>query len=78
MMRRHAALGLCVVVAGALPAAAQTTSRTSERPSIAITVAAGELRLDGILNDSAWQSADSITSLRQVDPREGSDASLPT
>lgn len=36
------------------------------------------MRLDGILIDSAWQQADSITALRQIEPREGSDGSVPT
>jgi len=77
---RRASLGLCVVVTSALPlpAAAQTTLRSSGRPSVAVAVAAGELRLDGILNDSIWLKADSITSLRQTEPHEGSEASLPT
>jgi hypothetical protein len=38
----------------------------------------GGIRLDGVLNDAAWATADSITTLTQTEPREGARASGPT
>lgn len=39
---------------------------------------AAGIRLDGALNDPAWQTADSITELTQTEPREGAAASART
>src|SRR6185503_7204053 len=76
-MQRSVVAGMCVVICSARPTVAQPAS-PAERPSISATVASSALRLDGILNDAAWRAADSITSLRQIEPREGSDGSAPT
>ena len=38
---------------------------------VALPVAASPRRLDGRLDDDAWQRADSITSLTQIEPAEG-------
>ncbi len=60
-------LALC-----AQPIEAQaTTAAGVGRPAIRASAALSPPRLDGRLDDSAWQRADSITSLVQVEPREG-------
>jgi hypothetical protein len=46
-----------------------------DRPTVRIGTSGDGIRLDGLLNESAWAAADSIASLSQVEPREGG---LPT
>ncbi|KPJ91980.1 MAG: hypothetical protein AMS18_08300 [Gemmatimonas sp. SG8_17] len=53
--------------AGSEPALAQNDGR----PSIAVGVLAGPMRLDGLLNESAWQEAVAIPNLTMVEPVEG-------
>jgi hypothetical protein len=55
------------------------TARDSTPERVVLRAGRGSaLRLDGMLNDAAWQSADSITALTQTEPREGSPASART
>ena len=43
----------------------------SARPALRIGLAAGNLRLDGVLDEDAWTRADSIANLVQIEPVEG-------
>ena len=51
----------------ALPVSAQEATR----PRLRATQLTGELRLDGLLAESAWAAADSIANLTQTEPSEG-------
>ncbi len=42
------------------------------RPSLKVGVASGALRIDGVLDEPGWGSADSIANLTQIEPVEGS------
>lgn len=42
------------------------------RPSLTVGDLAGEVRLDGILDEPDWGAADRIESLRMIEPVEGS------
>jgi hypothetical protein len=55
---------LAVLVLCAVPARAQ-------RPELRVSHSTAEVRIDGRLTDPAWLSADSITNLTQVEPRQG-------
>jgi hypothetical protein len=55
-----------------------TTTRDSAATRAAVRAGRGAARLDGVLNDDAWATADSITSLMQTEPREGTPASVRT
>jgi hypothetical protein len=50
---------------------AQTPPPTSGRPALRVGRLAGEIRLDGRLDESAWAVADSIATLTQTEPSEG-------
>ena len=45
--------------------------QAQDRPVLRATPLAGQIRLDGRLDEPAWRTADSITGLTQVEPREG-------
>jgi hypothetical protein len=55
-----------------------TSNSTAGRGSIRITRAASEIKIDGVLDEPAWDSADSITEFRQQEPNEGQPASEKT
>jgi hypothetical protein len=55
---------------GAATVRAQNTSAAA-RPTLRIISSAGGVRLDGELRETAWATADSITSLTQIEPRQG-------
>ena len=57
-------------MASALPA-----QQSAARPSLRVTPATTPIRIDGALDEPAWQRADSISTLTQIEPREGA---LPT
>ena len=86
-MLRFLACAGPAIVALALQVPSTAVSQTSVRrtdDSIATTrvvLRAGNgapVRLDGLLNDPAWSSADSISALTQTEPREGAPASAAT
>src|SRR5688500_8033108 len=65
----------CVALfVAAVAANAGAQESTAARPSLRISSANG-IRLDGVLDEAAWSSADSITNLTQIEPIEGQ---LPT
>ena len=69
---------LALFLSGAINARAQSgASGVALRvSSVAATTAA--MRIDGILSEAVWQSADSITSLTQVEPTQGATSSART
>jgi hypothetical protein len=85
-MRRARAVG--VVVAGmawaaigsgpAVPVAAQESDGGDARPVVRAERATGPIRIDGVLDDAAWQSATVVSDFTQVDPLEGRPVSQPT
>lgn len=56
--------------AGAPPFFAQTVEPPA-RPSVTAGVASGPIRLDGVLDEPAWQEAGVIANLTQQDPKPG-------
>ncbi len=75
-MRFPRLLALCVVIV-ALPVAAQTPASAPNQPTAQtprVHVTRDHLRLDGKLDEAAWQLADSIDDFRQRDPVEGAPA----
>ena len=69
------------LLAGPLPARAQRAGGTPPPAAAPVAEAArrvGEVHLDGLLDEAAWQRAAPVTGLRQYDPDEGAAASLPT
>jgi hypothetical protein len=68
-------LSATVVVAGALGAQADSSSA---RPAVAVTATSDAINIDGRLSERAWQTADSIATLTQVEPHEGARASMVT
>lgn len=74
------------LIAGACVAAVMTvsTAEGAGRPAIGREIAAVALeeavaiRLDGDLNDAAWQSAPAVADFLQRDPREGAEATFRT
>ncbi len=48
-----------------------SASRSALRQTLRAAPSAGEVQLDGRLDDPAWLAADSITDFRQLDPAEG-------
>src|SRR5688500_5227971 len=65
------------LVAQASPAGAVRDSATATRVVVQAGRGAG-IRLDGVLNDAPWSSADSITAFAQTEPREGAPPSART
>lgn len=60
-------------------AAAGVLAQQAERPAtLRISPATSLVRLDGVPSDPAWNVADSIASLTQVEPRQGAAASART
>ena len=58
----------------AAPQAATQPADPEDRPGLrAAPVAKVELQLDGVLSEPAWGTADSITTMRTVEPEEGGD-----
>lgn len=43
----------------------------NERPSLAVTAAAGPVRVDGVLDETAWAQASEVTAFQLMSPREG-------
>lgn len=58
--------GLPVLSAQSAPAAA-----SSSRPALRTSVVTARMRIDGVLDEPEWLSADSIPDLTQIEPREG-------
>ena len=78
-----AAIALCELCALAAPAASAQTSATfpthaTPTPQVRVERRAGELTLDGRLDDAAWQGADVARNFTQIDPDEGKPATQPT
>ena len=62
-------------------AIASTTTAARAQDSTRVLTAArfqGVVRIDAVLDDSAWASAQVATNFRQREPSEGAQASLPT
>lgn len=53
------------------PQRVDTAAHTSIRPTLRTGRQSGEMKLDGILGEASWATADSITSLTQVEPFSG-------
>jgi hypothetical protein len=62
---------MILLAARSTAGAQQPTAESRIRAHVVATMAAGTIRLDGRLDDPAWVRADSITVLRQREPREG-------
>jgi hypothetical protein len=80
MIRKYTlapAVSLALVIGGSQPSAGQT-ERQAPRPSVRLTPVAGNIRIDGHLTEPAWNTADSIGSLTQVEPNEGGAPSMRT
>jgi hypothetical protein len=61
------------ILLGASSLAAQSTPSRPDSATTRVILRAGRgtVRLDGMLTDAAWATADSIASLTQTEPREG-------
>lgn len=68
--------GLAALLAAFLLIA--TTCLAQDAPRVRAGVADAGLRLDGVLSDAAWQSAEAITAFTQVEPDEGAPATVRT
>jgi hypothetical protein len=68
---------LCMVfTAGAQDAPVQSAyDHERDAPRAAAVQATGSIRIDGVLDEAAWQAARPITSFTQLDPQEGQPAS---
>jgi hypothetical protein len=62
---------------GASPVASAAPGAGGARPAIRAATGVATPRLDGILDDAAWRTADSSTAFRQTEPVEGSAGSAP-
>jgi hypothetical protein len=72
-MKKIALSLLAACFAGALPA--QTPATTApEPPQTAAVRTSQPVRIDGALNDAAWQAATPVTAFVQLDPAEGQPA----
>ncbi len=60
-----------VLLAGVLAGLSPLTAQDVERPTLRIGDLADGLRLDGLLDEDMWQSADVIDSLTMTEPVEG-------
>jgi hypothetical protein len=61
-----------LITAVAIPAAAASQEGSPQgRPSLRAAPASGALTIDGRLDERAWQQADSIANLTQIEPVEG-------
>ena len=69
---------MLLLVLAAAPAFAQSTSSTTTGAQTLRVGRASAIVLDGALDDAAWRSADSIITLTQTEPREGTPASAAT
>src|SRR5439155_15490804 len=65
---------LRMVFAAAVCAAAGVEAQNGG-VSLRVAVATAALRIDGALTEPAWQTADSIAALTQVEPRQGASPS---
>ena len=76
-MRFVCLIGLLLIAA---PAAAQQAQETAhmERPTARAVRAMEPVRIDGLLDEGAWQDAPVIREFTQVDPAEGQPVSQPT
>jgi hypothetical protein len=65
--------GLLILLAASSAPAQSPAGRptAAERAAIAAATLRSQLRLDGVLDEPAWATADSIVSLVQIEPREG-------
>jgi hypothetical protein len=70
------AITLALVLCASQPVAAQTGGSLA-RPTVRLTKAGG-IRVDGQLTEPAWNTADSIDGLTQVEPNEGAAPSMRT
>src|SRR5215218_7115377 len=70
-------LALVFFLTGAAATRAQD-SGLGARPSLRIGSSAGSIRLDGELREAAWETADSIATLTQVEPTQGAAPSART
>jgi hypothetical protein len=78
MNRFHARLlGVALATTTGAAAGAQGTA-TADRLAIRIGASREAIRLDGELREAVWQTVDSIATLRQVEPNQGSAASART
>jgi hypothetical protein len=59
---------------GGAPAAQPATEPAEDRPGLRATIVPQvELQLDGVLSEPAWGGAESITTMRTIEPEEGGD-----
>jgi hypothetical protein len=76
------ARALLLLLALALPAAAQDADRVGTHaqpvPSVAATPTSEPIRVDGVLSEEVWRSAPPATGFRQQEPEEGAPASQRT
>jgi len=71
-VRSSSSLVLLVFCAAAPLAAQVSVTRTDvERPRIEAVEARGVVRVDGVLDDEAWQRAVAVTDFTQAEPLEG-------
>lgn len=69
-----AVAGLCAVAPLAAPAGAAAQSApgpVAARPELAVGALEGSLRLDGVLDETAWAAAPSLPGLTMTEPTEG-------
>jgi hypothetical protein len=71
MVRGRLTMSLALLLAAAMRAQAQGGERNVALRVSRVPAATAAVRLDGLLSEAMWQSADSITSLAQVEPNQG-------
>ena len=65
--------GLCIAILSF-----HAIGQEVDKPSIACTLTSHPVKVDGWLNEAEWSKADSITSLRMVEPVENGTPTFPT
>jgi len=71
--RHIAVVGLALLCGWAAPAVAQEEEEQApaQRPTLRAGTLPSDLRLDGVLSEAAWATADSIANLITIEPEEG-------
>ena len=70
-MRRSAALSLLLLTTSFTAVRAQSGADHDRTPTVAAAPLSGDLRIDGRLDDAAWNAATPVTLSTQLDPDEG-------
>ena len=70
-VRTAATVALIFLAHLGVPSRGALAQDGSPRPSLKVGTTSASIRIDGVLDEAAWQSADSIANLTQIEPVEG-------